>query len=86
MRKALTPILAIAGKDIRDALKDRFILLITAFLLLASMVALVVAAIALKIDVATYVEAKANLIALGKDASTIRDPAFYPLKLLRGFI
>ena len=64
MRKALTPILTIAGKDIRDALKDRFILLMTAFLLLASMVALVVAAIALKIDVATYVEAKANLIAL----------------------
>ena len=86
MREALTPILTIAGKDIRDALKDRFILLMTAFLLLASMVALVVAAIALKIDVATYVDAKANLIALGKDASTIRDPAFYPLKLLRGFV
>lgn len=86
MHEVLTPILTIAGKDIQDALKDRFILLMTAFLLLASMVALVVAAIALKGDVAALVEAKANLIALGKDTSAIRDPAFYPLKLLRGFV
>lgn len=86
MRKLIDPILTIAGKDIRDALRDRFVLLLTAFLLVASMVALVVAAIALKTDVATYLDAKANLIALGKDASAIRDPAFYPLKLLRGFV
>ncbi|WP_051960930.1 ABC transporter permease subunit [Devosia riboflavina] len=86
MRNLIQPVLTIAGKDIRDALKDRFIILMTAFLLLASLVALAVAAIALKVDVATYAEAKAGLIALGKDASTIPDPAFYPLKLLRGFV
>ncbi|MBU1306757.1 MAG: ABC transporter permease [Alphaproteobacteria bacterium] len=86
MRNLVQPVLTIAVKDIRDALKDRFIILMTAFLLLASLVALAVAAIALKVDVATYAEAKAGLIALGKDASTIPDPAFYPLKLLRGFV
>lgn len=86
MRNVIDPILTIAGKDVRDALRDRFVMLMTAFLLVASMVALIVAAIALKTDVATYLEAKANLIALGKDASTIPDPAFYPLKLLRGFV
>lgn len=80
------PVLAIAGKDIKDAVKDRFVLLMTAFLLLASLVALAVAAIALKVDVATYIEAKANLIALGKDPASISDPAFYPLQLLRGFV
>ena len=86
MRDFIEPVLTIAGKDIRDALKDRFILLMTTFLLIASLVALTVAAIALKADVATYVEAKAGLIALGKDAASIPDPAFYPLKLLRGFV
>lgn len=86
MRDLVQPVLTIAGKDIRDAVKDRFIILMTAFLLLASLVALAVAAIALKADIATYAEAKAGLIALGKDAATIPDPAFYPLKLLRGFV
>lgn len=86
MLELFRPVATIAAKDIRDAIKDRFIVLMTAFLLLASLVALAVAAIALKVDVATYIEAKANLISLGKDAASIPDPAFYPLKLLRGFV
>lgn len=86
MPKIFEPVLTIAGKDIKDALRDRFVLLITGFLLLASLVALTVAAISLKADVATYLDAKAILIKLGKDASSLPDPAFYPLKLLRGFI
>ena len=86
MRELIQPTLTIAGKDIRDALKDRFVLLMATFLLVASLVALTVAAITLKMDVATYAEAKAGLIALGKDPASIPDPAFYPLKLLRGFI
>ena len=48
-----TPVRTIAGKDIRDALRDRFILIVTAFLGLAAMVALVTGAIALRGDVAT---------------------------------
>ena len=35
MRDFIQPVLTIAGKDIKDALKDRFILLMTAFLLIA---------------------------------------------------
>lgn len=86
MRELIQPTLTIAGKDIKDALKDRFVLLMATFLLVASLVALTVAAITLKMDVATYAEAKAGLIALGKDPASIPDPAFYPLKLLRGSI
>jgi len=86
MSEVHSPSLTIARKDIHDAIKDRFVLVITSFLVVASLVALIVAAIALKGDVASYLDAKATLIALGKDASTLPNPAFYPLKLLRGFI
>lgn len=86
MREVRGPISTIAGKDIRDALGDRFVLVVTGFLVLASLVALIVAAIALNADVAAYLEARAGLVALGKDVSALRDPGFYPLALLRGFI
>jgi ABC-2 type transport system permease protein len=86
MPKTSSPSLTIAAKDLTDAVRDRFVLVITAFLVVASLVALSVAAIALKGDVANYLDARATLIALGKDASTLPNPAFYPLRLLRGFI
>ncbi len=76
----------IAAKDIRDALRDRFILIVTLFLGLAALTALVTGAIALRTDVATYEAAKATLLALGKSADAIRSPEFYPLRLLRGAI
>ena len=81
-----TPIRTIAAKDIRDALRDRFILIVTAFLGLAALVALTTGAIALRSDVATYEAAKATLLALGKSAAAIKTPEFYPLRLLRGAI
>ena len=81
-----TPVRTIAAKDIRDALRDRFILIVTAFLGLAALVALVTGAIALRNDVATYEVAKASLLALGKSADAINAPEFYPLRLLRGAI
>ena len=81
-----TPVRTIAAKDIRDALRDRFILIVTAFLGLAALVALVTGAIALRSDVATYEAAKASLLALGKSAAAIKAPEFYPLRLLRGAI
>ena len=81
-----TPVRTIAAKDIRDALRDRFILIVTAFLGLAALVALVTGAIALRSDVATYEAAKASLLALGKSADAIKAPEFYPLRLLRGAI
>ena len=81
-----SPISTIAAKDIRDALRDRFILIVTGFLAFAALVALVTGAIALRSDVATYEAAKASLLALGKSADAIKAPEFYPLRLLRGAI
>ncbi len=81
-----TPIRTIAAKDMRDALRDRFIVIVTLFLGLAAMVALVTGAIAMRTDVATYNAAKATLLALGKSADAIRAPEFYPLRLLRGAV
>ena len=80
------PIRTIAAKDIRDAMRDRFILIVTAFLGLAALVALVTGAIALRTDLATYEAAKATLLSIGKSADAIKAPEFYPLRLLRGAI
>ena len=80
------PIRTIAAKDVRDSLRDRFILIVTGFLGLAALVALVTGAIALRGDVATYEAAKATLLSIGKSADAIKAPEFYPLRLLRGAI
>lgn len=82
----LTPIGIIAAKDIRDALQDRFILIVTGFLGLAAAVALATGAIALRGDLATYAAAKATLLSIGKSVAAIKAPEFYPLRLLRGAI
>ncbi len=86
MHEQLRPIVVIARKDISDALRDRFITIVTAFLAAAALVALVTGAIALRTDVATYEAAKATLLALGKSAAALKSPEFYPLRLLRGAI
>jgi len=80
------PVRAIAAKDIADARRDRSILIVTGFIALAALISLVTGAIALATDVATYNDAKATLLALGKTLDTIAAPEFYPLKLLRGAI
>lgn len=84
--KATAPVRIIAAKDIRDALRDRFITVVTLFLGLGALTALVTGAVALRTDVATYEAAKATLLALGKSADQIASPEFYPLRLLRGAI
>ncbi len=81
-----SPVFTIAAKDIRDAARDRFLLIITGFLVIAALTALITGAIALATDVATYQAAKATLLALGKSAAAIRPPEFYPLRLLRGTV
>jgi len=81
-----SPLRIIATKDIRDALRDHFILIVTVFLSLAALSALVTGAIALRTDVATFEAAKASLLALGKSADQIKSPEFYPLRLLRGAV
>jgi len=86
MFERINPILVIARKDIRDALRDRFIISVTIFLALAALTSLLTGAIALATDVSTYNDAKATLLALGKALDAIAAPEFYPLKLLRGAI
>ena len=80
------PLLTIAAKDMRDATRDRFLLIVTGFLILAALTALITGAIALSTDVATYEAAKASLLALGKSAASIKPPEFYPMRLLRGAV
>jgi ABC-type transport system involved in multi-copper enzyme maturation permease subunit len=82
----LIPVRTIGGKDIRDAVRDRFVVIVTVFLSLAAVTALAAGAIALRTDVATYEAARATLLALGKSADAIKQPEFYPLRLLRGAI
>jgi len=76
----------IAAKDMRDATRDRFLVVVTGFLVLAALTALITGAIALSADVATYDAAKASLLALGKSAASIKPPEFYPMRLLRGAV
>jgi len=86
MSKPVSIVMAIARKDMSDALRDRFILTVTLFLTLAALVSLLTGAIAMATDVATYNEARATLLALGKNAADLAAPEFYPLRLLRGAI
>ena len=79
-------IATIALRDAREQLRDRFLLWATLALVVAAAVTLVTGAIALHGDAATYAAARAQLLALGKDASAIAAPEFDPLKLMRGMI
>lgn len=79
-------IAAIVAKEIRDAARAGFVLVVTAFLLAAALVALTVAALALQAEMTAYVAARDMLLSLGKPVTAILPPAFFPLKLLRGFI
>lgn len=81
-----TQITTIAGKEIRDALRTHLLTLLTGFLVIAALVSLTVSAIALHVDYLSYVESRALLISLGKSAAELAPPAFFPLKLLRGFV
>lgn len=86
MISAPQQICVIAAKEISDACRTWLLLVLAALMLVASFVALTVAAFALQAEVATYQSARDMLLALGKPLSAIAPPAFYPLKLLRGFV
>lgn len=83
MRNAIANI---ALKDARIALRDRFLLIATLSLGAAALISLITGTIAMRTDVATYIAAKDQLLALGKQLSAIASPEFYPLKLMRGTI
>ena len=86
MNRRFQQIKAIAGKEIRDALRAYVVVTIAGFLFLAAMIALAVSGIALHGDVVAYEEAKAVLISLGKPIGALVPPAYFPLRLMRGFI
>lgn len=79
-------ITTIAAKEIHDAFRAHLLTLLTGFLVLAALVSLCVSAIALHAEYLTYIESRDLLISLGKSAADLTPPAFFPLKLLRGFI
>ncbi|MBI2717573.1 MAG: ABC transporter permease subunit [Rhizobiales bacterium] len=79
-------IATIAGKEIHDALRTHVLSLLTGFLILAAMVSLTVSSIALHAEYLTYVQSRDLLLSLGKSINDLVPPAFFPLKLLRGFV
>ena len=86
MISALSQIQTLAAKEIRDALHTHIITLLAIFLGLAAFISLSVSAIAMHAEYQTYIESRDLLLSLGKSAADLVPPAFFPLKLLRGFI
>ena len=86
MIKPSSQIWAIAGKEIKDALHTHLLAILTSFLVLAALVSLSVSALALHAEYLTYIESRDLLLSLGKSASELVAPAFFPLKLMRGFV
>ncbi|CAI9418734.1 hypothetical protein ANOBCDAF_04353 [Pleomorphomonas sp. T1.2MG-36] len=86
MLSTLSAVAIISLKDARIALRDRFLLVATLALGTAALISLVTGTIAMRTDVATYMMAKEQLLALGKELGTIAAPEFYPFKLMRGTI
>jgi ABC-type transport system involved in multi-copper enzyme maturation permease subunit len=81
-----TQMAAIAGKEISEARRTYLLFWLTGFLLLAAMISLTVSAIIMHQDFADYTESRDFLIAAGKSTAELVPPAFFPMKLMRGFI
>lgn len=86
MTDALTQIKTIAAKEIHDAVRVHLLTVLAGFLVLAALVSLTVSAIALHGEYLSYIGSRDLLILLGKSTADLAPPAFFPLKLLRGFI
>ena len=86
MIKRRSQLATIAAKEIRDAWRTHLLLLLTGFPVLAALVSLTVSAVALHADYLSYIESRDLLISLGKSAADLVPPAFFPLKLMRGFV
>ncbi len=86
MTNNFAQITTIAGKEIRDGCRTYILFLLTGFLLLAAMVSLTVSAIAMHTEFVNYNEARDFLLSAGKSTEELVPPAFFPMKLLRGFI
>jgi len=84
--KAGFQIKTITLKEIHDAVRAHLLTFLTAFLVVAALTSLTVSAIALHAEYKSYTEARDLLISLGRSADSLVPPAFFPLRLLRGFI
>lgn len=86
MTSAWSQIRTIAAKEISDARRTSLLVVIAGFMLLAGSVALIVAALSFHGEIVTYNTSKELLLSLGKSVDALIPPAFFPLKLLRGFV
>lgn len=86
MTSAWSQIRTIAAKEISDARRTSLLVVIAGFMLLAGSVALIVAALSFHGEIVTYNTSKELLLSLGKPVDALIPPAFFPLKLLRGFV
>lgn len=86
LTKSFTQISTIAGKEIHEAQRTLLLYLLTGFLLLAAMISLTVSAISMHAEYLTYIEARDFLVSIGKSTADLVAPAFFPMKLMRGFI
>jgi ABC-type transport system involved in multi-copper enzyme maturation permease subunit len=83
---SFTQMFAIAGKEISAARRTYLLFWLTGFLLFAAMISLTVSAILMHGEFAAYNEARDFLISVGKSTTDLVPPAFFPMKLMRGFI
>lgn len=86
MNEVLLHIRTLALKELADVRRTRLLAVMTLFMLAASFVSLVVAAMALKGEVAAYASSRELLLSMGKSADALMAPEFAPLTLLRAFI
>jgi ABC-type transport system involved in multi-copper enzyme maturation permease subunit len=86
MTEASAQMTAIAGKELKDARRTWLLHFLTGFLVLAALTSLTVSAVVQNAGYQTYIESRDLLLSLGKSADALVPPAFFPLKLLRGFI
>lgn len=86
MPKALSQIYTLAAKEISDSRRSAMFATMTLFMLGAGAVALLVAALALQVDVKTYQDAFRLLQSMGMATDALAPPTYVPLRLLRGFI
>ena len=86
MTNSFSQMAAIAGKEITEARRTHLLFWLTGFLLLAAMISLTVSATSMHTEFAAYIEARDFLVSVGKSTADLVPPAFFPLKLMRGFI
>jgi ABC-2 type transport system permease protein len=86
MNEALFQVRVLAFKEVADVRRTHLLTVMTLFMLAASFVSLMVAALALQAEVATYARSRELLLSIGKPVEALLAPDFAPLTLLRAFI